>query len=82
MNQNEKMRKMRECRTQSEVIYDCPEYLIRIIPLNYEIMIKLPTLPQYRSVGPLFYISSDADLKEAHELAEYLMGKFYRRPRK
>lgn len=81
MNQNIKMQKARAAK-EPTVVYDCSEYRISIIPLNYRIDIKpaCKMKEPWRGMDRDCYSDLDKGLAEAHAVANMIIDRHFIRP--
>lgn len=71
------MQKARDKKVIPTVVYDSPQYSIALIPLNYEIEIKLPKKPGFRTVGRFYYNNDELGLDFTHDNAKRIIEKYF-----
>jgi hypothetical protein len=76
MNRSEIMQKARQVK-KSVLIYEDDKYKIKKVPHNYEILIKLPLKPNFKTFKHKYYSALDYGLDSAHELAKYYIQEYF-----
>lgn len=74
----EKIKLARE-KNKPKLLFECKDYTIEKIPLNYRIMIKCAKKNVRQGINRDWYSDDDRGIKEAHGTADFAIKEFFRK---
>lgn len=74
----ESLQTARANKTKPESVYKGRDYSIKIIPMNYQIFIKLPRKAECHT-GKVFYTNLEDGLEQAHKTAKMLIDTYFQK---
>ncbi len=79
-SQREKMTAGRKkANEENKLLFECKDYIIEKIKLNYRIIIKCAKRNQQQGIERNWYSSDEFGIDEAHKMADYAIAEFFRK---